>query len=418
MQALAAILTIGDELLIGQVIDTNSAYIAQELNKIGIPVVKRIAVGDNWENIWQSLQQLQAEASIVIITGGLGPTADDITKPLLCKYFDGEMIMHPPTLAHVTYIFEHILKRPMIERNIKQAEVPSTCNVLKNEKGTAPGMHFVKDATHFFALPGVPHEMKGLMQQQVLPIVTNLFPNQIIEHRTLLTAGIGESFLAELIQNFENNLPKNISLAYLPNYGMVRLRLTAKGIKEDNIETSINAQFAQLTQLVKPYLVIAADKTMPEVVAELLTQYSQTLATAESCTGGYIAAQLTAKAGASAYFNGAVVSYSNKVKQDLLQVSPETLTNDGAVSEATVIQMATAAKNVMLTDYAIAVSGIMGPDGGSTTKPVGTVFICVTSAKETVVKMFNFRFDRARNIDLTAVNALNMLRELIIRSNN
>ena len=225
----ASIITIGDELLIGQVIDTNSAFIAQELNKIGVPVKQRLAVGDVWDDIWNALDEVSKHADIILITGGLGPTADDITKPLLCKYFGGTMITDELTLAHVTNIFENILKRPMIERNRKQAEVPNICTVLKNEVGTAPGMLFEKDGKIFIAMPGVPFEMKYIMQHHVLSLIPKKFTTSHIEHRTLLTAGIGESFLAEMIQLWEEKLPSTIKLAYLPNYGMVRLRLTALG---------------------------------------------------------------------------------------------------------------------------------------------------------------------------------------------
>lgn len=406
----ASIITIGDELLIGQVIDTNSAWIAQELNKSGITVKHRVAVGDNWNDIWQALDEESKEASLLVITGGLGPTADDITKPLLCNYFDGKMVVHQPTLAHVTHIFENILKRPMIERNAKQAEVPDTCTVLLNEKGTAPGMLFKKEGKVFVSLPGVPHEMKWIMSHHVLPMIPGLFQTGFIEHRTLVTFGIGESFLAELIKDFEEAMPDHIKLAYLPNYGMVRLRLTAFGFDQAELAKELDTQFVSLKEKVSAYIITDKDLTMEQVTGNLLKEQGKTVATAESCTGGYIAHLLTKLPGASAYFMGSVVSYDNSIKQRVLQVSANTLATDGAVSEATVKQMAASVLTLMQTDYAIAVSGIMGPDGGTADKPVGMVWVAVASKEKTITKQFHFRYDRQRNIEMTAANALNLLR--------
>ena len=412
----ASIITIGDELLIGQVIDTNSAWMAQELNKVGITLKHRVAVGDVWEDIWQALDEESKHASLILITGGLGPTADDITKPLLCEYFGGKMVLHQPTLDHVTHIFEHILKRPMIERNTKQAEVPDVCTVLKNERGTAPGMLFTKNGKTFISLPGVPHEMKWLMQNHVIPMIPKLYNTGFIEHRTLLTAGIGEAFLAEMLLEIETALPSHIKLAYLPNYGMVRLRLTAFGFDKTQLQQEINAQFNLLKEKVKEFLVTDQDQPMELVVGNLLKASGSTLATAESCTGGYIAQLITSHSGSSAYYKGSVVSYANSVKQDVLQVQEETLQSAGAVSEAAVTQMAQSVLKLMKTDYAIAVSGIMGPDGGTTEKPVGMVWVAVANKEKVVTKLFNFRFDRRRNIELTSTQALNLLRIFIIEN--
>lgn len=410
----ASIITIGDELLIGQVIDTNSAWIAQELNKVGLQVKNRVAVGDIWDDIWQALDEESKKASIILITGGLGPTADDITKPLLCEYFGGKLIVHEETLAYVTFLFEKVFKRPMIERNRKQAEVPDVCTVLKNEKGTAPGMLFEKNGVLFVSMPGVPHEMKWLMQHHVLPLIEKRFTTGFIRHKTLLTAGIGESFLAEMIADIESSLPSHIKLAYLPNYGMVRLRLTASGADETLLENELSGYFTQLLERTKDYLVIDEDIPMELVVGKLLKERNQTLATAESCTGGYIAHVVTKHSGASAYYIGSVVSYDNRIKESVLNVASTTLNTVGAVSEETVREMAASVRTLMHTDYAIAVSGIMGPDGGTGTKPVGMVWIAVASAEKTVTQLFNFRFDRTRNIELTATNALNLLRQLIL----
>lgn len=409
----ASIITIGDELLIGQVIDTNSAWIAQELNKMGILLKHRVAVGDVREDIWQALDEESRQVKLVIITGGLGPTADDITKPLLCDYFGGKMVVHQPTLDHITHIFENLLKRPMIERNAKQAEVPDVCTVLLNQQGTAPGMLFTKEDTVFVSLPGVPHEMKWLMTHEVLPRIPELFQTGFIEHRTLLTAGIGESFLANLIQDLEEALPPHIKLAYLPNYGMVRLRLTAFGFHKTELTREITDHFNLFQERVKEYLVVAEDQTIEQVVARMLKEKGRTLSTAESCTGGYIAHLLTSYAGSSAYFTGSVVSYDNRIKQKVLHVPDETLQTVGAVSEATVVQMAASVREIMQTDYAIAVSGIMGPDGGTPEKPVGMVWVAVAGENRTETRLFHFRYDRKRNIEMTAANALNLLRIFI-----
>lgn len=414
----ASIITIGDELLIGQVIDTNSAWMAQQLNKIGVWVKHRIAVGDLWDDIWNALDEEAKRSDIILITGGLGPTADDITKPLLCQYFGGKMVMDLPTLEHVTYLFEHVFKRPMplLDRNKKQAEVPDVCTVLKNERGTAPGMLFEKNGKIFISLPGVPHEMKGLMTDHVFPLLLQRFSMPHIGHRTLLTAGVGESFLAELIKDFEEALPANIKLAYLPNYGMVRLRLTSNGADAVKVEDDLDKQFAQLKQQVKEFLVVDEDISINEMTGRLLKQNNKTVSTAESCTGGYIAHLITSISGSSAYFKGSVVSYDNSIKKNVLHIKEATLQTVGAVSEETVVEMVKGVLEVMETDYAIAVSGIMGPDGGSEEKPVGTVWIAIGNSERIETKKLQFRFDRQRNIELTAINALNLLRLFIIQN--
>jgi nicotinamide-nucleotide amidase len=412
----ASIITIGDELLIGQVVDTNSAWMAQELNKIGILLKHRVAVGDVWDDIWQALDEESKHASLILITGGLGPTADDITKPLLCEYFGGKMVVHQPTLDNVTHIFENVLKRQMIERNAKQAEVPDVCTVLKNERGTAPGMLFNKDGKIFISLPGVPHEMKWLMTNHVIPMIPELFETGFIEHRTLLTAGIGESFLAELVQDIEEALPSHIKLAYLPNYGMVRLRLTAFGFDKTSLQSQIDTHFKRFKEKVKEFLVTDEDLPMELVVGRLLKEKGKTMATAESCTGGYISHLMTSHAGSSAYFTGSIVSYDNHIKEWLLHVTDETLHTVGAVSEETVTQMAKAVIGIMRCDYSIAVSGIMGPVGATAEKPVGMVWIAVGNKDKVVAKQFNFRFDRRRNIELTSTYALNLLRIFIIEN--
>lgn len=412
---LATIITIGDELLIGQTIDTNSAWMAQELNKIGIWVHRRIAIGDVWKDIWQTLDEESKLSDILLITGGLGPTADDITKPLLCQYFDGKLVVNEEALANVKNIFQNILKRPLIERNLKQAEVPDVCTVIANKRGTAPGMWFEKNGRNFISMPGVPHEMKGMMLQTVLPTLQQKYSMAPIIHRTLLTAGIGESFLAERIQEFEKNLPTNIKLAYLPNYGMVKLRLTTSAT-DPGTHIELEALFDMLKQLVSDVMVIDEDITLQETVGRLLKKNKQTLCTAESCTGGYIAHLITSISGSSDYFKGGIVSYANETKQQLLMVDAGTIEKKGAVSEETVVEMLRGALSGTNADYAIATSGIMGPNGGTATKPVGNVWVAVGNGEKVRTHEFHFRFDRQRNIELTANNALNMLRKFIVEN--
>lgn len=412
----ASIITIGDELLIGQTIDTNSAFIAQELNKIGIWVRRRVAVGDVTDEIWQALDQESAHSQLVLLTGGLGPTADDITKPLLCKYFDGKMIVDQQVLAHVHYLFEKIYRRPgpILERNLKQAEVPDVATVLHNARGSAPGMWFEKNGVIFISMPGVPHEMKGLMTDEVLPRLLQHFTMPAIVHRTAFTAGQGESMIAERLISFEANLPAHIKLAYLPSYGMVKLRLTAQGEIQELVEKEVTPYFAELLELVAPFLVSDADEGLEVVVGKVLKQQNRTLATAESCTGGYIAHLLTSVSGSSAYYKGSIVSYANEVKENLLHVPAEILKQHGAVSEETVRAMVRGALDALHTDYALATSGIMGPDGGMAEKPVGTVWIAVGNRQEISTLRLDLRFDRIRNIQLTAAQTLNFLRKFVL----
>jgi nicotinamide-nucleotide amidase len=412
----ASIITIGDELLIGQTIDTNSAFIAQELNKIGVWVKRRLAVGDVYDDIWKALDEESKQSQIIIITGGLGPTADDITKPLLCKYFGGKLVVDEKVLTHVKYLFEKIFRRPgpMLERNLKQAEVPDVCTVLHNERGTAPGMLFKKDGVVFISLPGVPHEMKGLITSKVIPYLLSAFEMPAIVHFTAFTFGQGESMLAELLQDFEASLPTHIKLAYLPNYGMVKLRLTSQGDYKEEVEKELQPYFERLQELVKDFLVTNKDVGIEVVVGQILKAKGKTMATAESCTGGYIAHLITSIAGSSAYYKGSVVSYANEVKENVLSVQHETLMTVGAVSEETVKEMVSGTIKKLNVDFALATSGIMGPDGGSDEKPVGTVWIAAGNNQKVETLKLNLRFDRQRNITITANNALNFLRKFIL----
>jgi nicotinamide-nucleotide amidase len=414
----ASIITIGDELLIGQVIDTNSAFIAQEMNKAGFAVVRRVAVGDNYEAIQTALNEEKKHADIILITGGLGPTADDITKPLLCEYFGGKLIVNQEAYDNVQNIFENIIKRPFTERNKKQAEVPDVCTVIQNKRGTAPGMIFfetIEDVEKIFvSMPGVPNEMKGMMENDVITLLQKKYSSTHIGHRTLVCAGVGESTVADMLKDFEENLPTNTKLAYLPNYGILRLRLTAIDNDVTVNNNNLDKQFAVLQILIKDFLVSTSDEPMENVLGKLLLEKGKTVSTAESCTGGYIAHLFTAVPGSSAYFDGSVVSYSYAAKEDLLGVKKETLLTHGAVSEEVVREMAAGALQNIKSNYTIAVSGIMGPGGGMQDKPVGTVWICVGDNKSLKAEKFHFRFDRQLNIKLTAANAMNMLRKFIL----
>lgn len=408
----ASIITIGDELLIGQVIDTNSAWIAQKLNSIGVHVRERISVGDVWYDIWKALDSAAANSPIVLITGGLGPTADDITKPLLCSYFGGTMVVDPDVHEHVRRIFEK-LNRPILDRNLKQAEVPDVCKVLFNDRGTAPGMLFEKNGTLFVSMPGVPHEMKGIMKKWVLPHIQQMPGLPTIVHRTLLTIGIGESYIAETIQEWEEALPENIKLAYLPNYGMVRLRLSGFGADKASVEEQVNHYFETLKPLVAKWMATDQDEKIEVVLGRQLKNQGLTMATAESCTGGYMAHLITAQPGSSAWYMGSVISYANSVKTEMLGVPASVIEELGAVSEPVVTQMVKGVLEKTGADVAVAVSGIMGPDGGSPEKPVGMVWVAAGDRQQIVTQKLQFRFDRQRNIELTAIHALNILREFV-----
>lgn len=409
----ATIITIGDELLIGQVIDTNSSWIAQQLNKIGVSVRKRVAVGDDTEEMKNALDIENGTADVVLITGGLGPTSDDITKPFLCKYFNGKMVVNDGALENVKRLFEKVYHKPVTEVNLKQAEVPDVCEVIQNKRGSAPGMLFKKGKSIFISMPGVPYEMQGIMED-VVSFLEKKFSLPEIIHKTILTAGIGESAIAEILMNFEKELPKEIRLAYLPNYGMVRLRLTTSGFDKIKTEKVINDQFHQLRDLVKDYIVTDVDENMQEVLGKILLQNKKTISTAESCTGGAIASLITSVPGSSSYFEGSVVSYSNKIKKSLLGVKEATLDQFGAVSEETVKEMLTGLLQEMNTDYGIAVSGIMGPDGGTPDKPVGTVWLAVGNKNKQHTQKLKQRFARIKNIEVTATMALNLMRKFIL----
>ncbi|HEU0064543.1 MAG TPA: CinA family nicotinamide mononucleotide deamidase-related protein [Flavisolibacter sp.] len=407
----ASIITIGDELLIGQTIDTNSAFIAQELNKLGIWIRRRVAVGDVKKEILDALKEESKNSQVVLLTGGLGPTRDDITKKVLCEYFNSGLIVNEEALNNVKDIFNK-LNRPLIEINLKQAEVPENCIVLQNKRGTAPGMWFEKEGVIIVSMPGVPNEMKGLMLHSVIPkLKSGNLP--VVLHKTLLLAGKGESEVAELIKNFENSLSPYIKLAYLPAYGLLRLRLTGRSDKSELLENDLNNAFNQLKELVKEWIIADYDTTIQEAILKLMIDNNKTLATAESCSGGYIAHLITSIPGSSKVYKGSIVSYANEIKMTELKVKEETLNKYGAVSEQTVKEMFTGLLSKIDADFGIATSGIMGPDGGSEKKPVGTVWIAVGNKTDIKTIKYQLRFNRERNIEQTAIFALVNLFRLI-----
>jgi nicotinamide-nucleotide amidase len=413
----ASIITIGDELLIGQTIDTNSAFIAQQLNHIGILVLRRIAVGDRADEIRFALDQESGHAQVIILTGGLGPTADDITKPFLCDYFGGKLKRDPATLAHIQYLFNEVYKRPggLVERNQKQADIPDNCTLLPNPVGTAPGMLFRKNNVIYVSLPGVPQEMKDIMTGSVVPLLQKELSTPVILHHTILTFGVGESVLAEQLINFEKNLPPSVSLAYLPQYGMVKLRLTAIGENKEVLFSIVERQVGLLKKEVAEHLAIDSNEELESYIGKLLLARNATVGTAESCTGGLIASLISAVPGASRYYEGSVISYSNEAKQKLLGVKSNTLIQFGAVSEQVVKEMAKGILTSLGCTYAIAVSGIMGPDGGTPEKPVGTVWIAVGNKEKIETKQYKWGFDRSRNTKQTALSALNLLRLFLLK---
>ncbi len=409
----AEIITIGDEILIGQIIDTNSSWLGQELSKTGVAVVHRTSVSDNANAIKDALTQAKQRADIIIMTGGLGPTKDDITKKTLTEYFGTELILNNEVLDWVKQIFSN-RNLPMLETNNHQAMVPANCEVLFNRSGTAPGMWFDVDGKIFISMPGVPFEMKVIFEEQCIPRLKKRFRFPVIIHRTILTCNIGESFLAKKIETLENNLPVHIKLAYLPSIGQVRLRFSSQHTDETLLKTEIDTIVSNLYETVGEYIFGEETDTLEKNVGLLLKGKEKTLATAESCTGGYIAHMVTSVPGSSAYYMGSIVSYANQVKINELGVNPETLATVGAVSEACVKQMADGVRQKFNTDYAIATSGIAGPDGGTDLKPVGTVWIAVSSKTQTIARQFNMGDNRERTIQRAAIQGLDMLRKLIL----
>ena len=408
---LAEIITIGDEILIGQIVDTNSAWMAAKLNDIGIRIKQISSVSDDRQHILTALAEAANRADIILITGGLGPTKDDITKKTLAEYFNVGMVENKAALANVEAIFRRIrgALTELLEVNKQQALVPENCEVILNDNGTAPGMWFNHNGKIYMSMPGVPHEMMYMMEEKVIPKLKSSLKLPFIIHKTILTVGEGESYLAQRIADIEDDLPPYIKLAYLPKLGQVRLRLSGYGEDESLLSDKVNEFAARIVERVKNVVAAEEDITIEKAILNYMAENNLTLSTAESCTGGYIAHLITSIPGSSVYFKGSVVSYDDSVKKNVLNVREETLTTVGAVSEDTVKQMIAGVLNVMRTDYAVAVSGIMGPDGGTEEKPVGTVWVAVGNNKSTVTRKFHFRFDREKNTQITAMNALYLL---------
>ncbi|CAG5068928.1 Nicotinamide-nucleotide amidohydrolase PncC [Dyadobacter sp. CECT 9623] len=412
----AEIITIGDEILFGQIIDTNTQWIGTQLTDIGIRPTRKTSVGDNKQDILSAFTEASQRASVIIVTGGLGPTRDDITKHTFCEYFHTELEINQDALALVTSFFAK-RGRVMTELNIQQAALPKNCTYIPNLWGTAPGMWFEKDNVVYVSLPGVPYEMKNLMEHEILPRLKARFSTTIIQHKSIRTIGIGESFLAEKIADWETALPEHIKLAYLPHFGQVRLRLTGTGTDQGILDRDLQAQVSAVTPLIEEFIFGYDLDELETVVGSLLKENNATLGTAESCTGGYVASRITSVSGSSQYFEGSVVSYSNAVKTNVLGVKKETLLEFGAVSEQTAREMAEGARKVLNTTFAIATTGIAGPDGGTPDKPVGTVWIACATPNETFTQLLSLRNDRKINIELTSSYALNLLRKTILKGN-
>lgn len=412
---LAEIITIGDEILIGQIVDTNSAFIAKELNKIGVSVYQITSVQDEREHILKALENTKNKVQIVIVTGGLGPTKDDITKNVFCEFFNDTLISDEGVLRHVEELFaKYITSTPISDINRKQALVPSKATVLKNDFGTAPGMWMSSGDTVFVSLPGVPFEMKNLMKNAVIPKITSEFKRPHILHKTLVTYGLGESAIADKIEDWENNLPSFIKLAYLPSLGRVRLRLSAKGADQKLLEETIDAEMKKLQPLIGDIIYGTEDEeTLEEVVAKLLTVHKMTLATAESCTGGSIAQQLTALPGASAYFRGSVVSYATETKVEVLHVPQEIINEYSVVSAEVAKAMAENVRQLLKSDFAIATTGNAGPTKGDSDADIGTVYIAIASPKGVVAEKFSMGNHRVRIIQKTVNKALELLQREI-----
>lgn len=413
----AEIITIGDEILIGQIIDTNSAYIAKELNKIGVSVFQITSVQDEKQHILDALQEASARASVIIITGGLGPTKDDITKHTICEFLGDKLIQNAEVLKHVEYLFEKYIPTPISDLNRAQALVPSTAKVLMNQYGTAPGMWMEKDKKVFISLPGVPYEMKYLMNNAVLPGIQKHFKRPYITHKTILTYGLGESAIAERIAHWEENLPDFIKLAYLPNLGKVRLRLTAKHTNKKLVTKTIKEEVKKLQGIIGDIIYgYENDEVIEALIGKLLTDKKQSVATAESCTGGMLAERITAISGASAYFAGSVVSYATRIKTKVLGVSKELIEKHSVVSAEVAEAMVKGVKETMNTDYAIATTGNAGPSKGDSDADVGTVYIAIASPSGVFSQKFNFGNHRGKVINKAVNKSFELLQKEILKN--
>ena len=413
----AAIVTIGDEILIGQIVDTNSGFIAKSLDKIGIETHEMLSISDNKQHILDTFASLQNKVEVVIITGGLGPTKDDITKHTLCEYFEDTLIRDTAVENHVIDLIERALSRVASQINKDQALVPSKCTVLHNQVGTAPGMWIKKENTVFVSLPGVPYEMKYLIENQVIPKLVQEYKRPYIVHKTILTYGQGESHVAERIEAWENQLPECIKLAYLPSPGRVRLRLTARGTNKQQLEEAIAENVQSLDAIIHDIIVgFEEEDTLEVVLGRQLKEKNKTIATAESCTGGKIAQLLTSVPGASGYFKGSIVSYATEVKINVLGISEALITEHSVVSKEVASAMALSVQQIMQTDYAIATTGNAGPTKGDADVEVGTVCIALATPKGVIVEEFNFGQPREKVIDRAVIKSLEMLQKEILKN--
>ncbi len=413
----ADLITIGDEILIGQIVDTNSAWMAQHLNDEGINIRQITSISDQPDHIFQTLLESEKKASIVLVTGGLGPTRDDRTKTAICDFFETQLVVNNSVLDHV---IELLAPRGIVINSLNrdQALVPASATVLHNKLGTAPGLWFERGETIFVFMPGVPFEMKYLMEHEVIPRIKNLFNTNTILHRTILTQGLAESALAEKIAYWEDSLPESIKLAYLPSPQSVRLRLSARGDNENYLKKLLEDKIKELTQIIPDYIFGYEEETMAGNIGRILQERELTLAVAESCTGGNIAHTITLNPGSSAYFKGGIIAYSNEIKINVLGIDQNLIADKGAVSKEVVEAMAISARKMLNSNYAIATSGIAGPTGGTTDKPVGTVWIALAGPDSVISKRFNFANHRERNIIRSSQTALNMLRLELLKNNN
>lgn len=406
------IITIGDELLIGQVIDTNSAWMATRLNEAGIRVKQMTSVSDDPEHITKELKAALNRSAIVLITGGLGPTKDDLTKDTLCRFFNTTLVEDPKVVHDLTVYFKS-RGRELTETNRKQAEIPANCTPVYNKNGTAPGMWFDFEGKVIVSMPGVPYEMKAMMDEIVIPKLSSLFQLPKVSHQTIITTGVGESFLSDLLEPWETRLPPYFKLAYLPSTGMVRLRLSCYQ-SNDSLEFQLMEELEKAKLLIGKYIYGYNDDTPEKIVGKLLIEKNQTLAVAESCTGGYISHLITSVPGSSTYYIGSTISYANEVKTRFLGVSQEVIADKGAVSEEVAKAMAEGVRSTLGSTWAISTTGIAGPGGGTPEKPVGTVWIGLAGPNVLIAKKFQFGNDRLRNIQITAISAFSMLRKEIL----
>ena len=413
----ATIVTIGDEILIGQIVDTNSGFIAKALDKIGVEIQEMISISDNKKHILDTFKHLQNQVDLVVITGGLGPTKDDITKHTFCEYFDDKLVRNKAVEKHVIDLIERAMQRPASQMNKDQALVPSTCTVLHNQVGTAPGMWMKKENTVYISLPGVPYEMKYIVENEIIPKIVKEYKRSYIIHKTILTYGQGESLVAERIENWENNLPEFIKLAYLPSPGRVRLRLSARGIDKEILEKAIEENVLSLTKIISDIIVgFEEEDTIEVILGRLLSDQNKTLATAESCTGGKIAQTLTAVSGASKYFKGSVVCYATETKISVLGLSEQLINEHSVVSSEVAKAMAISVKKIMKSDYAIATTGNAGPSKGDSNASVGTVFIAIATPNDVFVTEFDFGQPREKVINRAVNKAFELLQKEILKN--